>query len=139
MSIRPVGKMSKLACDHPLTTEGKNQSLTSTRLIISRVIKLTSRAGHFQFLRNSFPIRVSDSFRKRRSLFSSSKCAPLPSLHFSQILHVPQRKDLIWGCVPLGGGSKKLQSTCPNRTGITHTDISSIVPAAKCCFLFLSR
>lgn len=39
MTIRPLGKVAKLSLGHSLTTEGKNQSLTSTQLIISRVMK----------------------------------------------------------------------------------------------------
>lgn len=41
-------------------------------------------------------------------------------------------------CVPTlwGEALRKLQFTCPDRTWITHTDFSSMVLAAKCCFFF---
>lgn len=39
MTLGPLGKVSELSLGHSLTTEGKNQSLTSTGLIISRVMK----------------------------------------------------------------------------------------------------
>lgn len=88
-----AGKVSTLTKDQPLTTEGKNQSLTSPQLIISRVMKSYFLCRHSQFLRNSFPIRVSDSFRKWRPLFSLLSAPLFPSLLPN---HTPYPSGKIW-------------------------------------------
>ena len=54
MTIRPLGKVYMLSLGHSLTIEGKNQSLTSTRLIISRVMKCYFLNRTFTILKKLF-------------------------------------------------------------------------------------
>lgn len=71
-------------------------------------------------------------------VFFLSVCAPhFPALPSNHSLTPEESFDLGCVCAHTGGRQlKKTQFTCPNRTWITHTDISSIVLAAKCCFFF---
>ena len=55
MATRLVGTVSKLAWGHLLTTEGKNQSLTSTGLIISHVMKCYFLCRTLTILEKLFP------------------------------------------------------------------------------------